>query len=303
MTEVECMAHYPDDRYFDESFAQALLNQWIAARKAFAAGGMTVEAYRERIIDGIISAADWRGQFRYDWEQAGGDVNDFDFEEAYAKYVAENRGDAMRLVSSSLHTEFRWVPESADTDLDTLMETHGLRTQRYHSNYLEDLLPGEWLARFLRLVNVSSAEMIETATANHGAEGAVFVARMLDARLNVDRDSSRPAIMNAAQVIAALENAYTHAIPVVHAEINLRALLELDPSKPFTLSTDKSGHVHIGLHCFVNGAGYMDAYPGVITIPAGETGFSGEDRWSYGIDKTYCLYKPAVKATPRNVDA
>lgn len=299
-TEVQCFAHYGDrDTGFDEGWLTKVLNLWIETKKAFLTEKFSVAEFRKRLEDGIINAACWENQFRDAYEEAGGDPNSMACTKAYRRYVRENRGEAFRLVPYGAHTEFRWIPEWTWGGLDEVIDTHGLRTDCYNSNYLENLLPGEWLTRFLRLVNVSSMALGAAARATRGAEGKLFAERMDAAGLFVPLDLERPAIMDAEQVIAALENAYTHAVLCVHAEIEVRALLELDPSKSFVLSTDKKQQVSVGFHCFVNGAGYMDTYHGEVTVPAAETGFTGADRWAYGIDKTYCLYKPAFYTTPR----
>lgn len=299
--EVQCYAHYGDrDAGFDDAWLTKVLNLWIATKKAFLDEKFSVAEFRTRLQDGIIQAAGWARQFSEAYEEAGGNPYSAACEKAYQRYLREHREEAFGLVPYGAHTEFRWIPEWTWGGLDEVIETHGLRSNRYRSNYLEDLLPGDWLARFLRLVNVSSMALGAAARATRGEEGVAFAERMDAAGFVVSSFATQPAIMTPEQVIAALENAYTNAVLVVHAEIEVRALLGLDPSKPIVLTTDKTQKVHVGFHCFVNGGGYMDTYAGEITIPAEETGFTGADRWAYGIDKTYGLYKPAFHTTPRN---
>jgi hypothetical protein len=116
----------------------------------------------------------------------------------------------------------------------------------------------------------------------------------------VERNPNRKPLMNADEVITAIENGYRGALPTVHFEINIRALYELSPLKPIHI-TSKKGMVHIGFHEFLNGAGYMDQYAGEIVIPAGVTDFAGRNRWSYGINEVYGIYRPAFFAEPKSV--
>lgn len=300
---VECYAHCVDDYNFSAPWAVKVLNVWIQAKKSFVADVVppSAAAFKKAIVDGIIEAADWQEQFSDAWENAGLDLFDAEFYPAYAAYVEEHRQYALDLVPDTLHTEFRWIPEWTWGGLDEVMDTHGLKTAKWQSNYIEDIVPGEWLARFLKLVNVSSHDLVVAAIGERATEGPVFANRVAEAGFVVEHDCDKPSLLTPLQVVVALENAYPNAVLVVHAEIELLALLALNPVKPMVLSTDKGGEVHIGFHDFVNGAGYMDTYKGSIVIPANETGFTGSDRWSYGIDKVYCLYKPALYTEPKNV--
>lgn len=300
--EVNCLAHSLDQSFFDRTFATRMLNLWIQAKVAFVKDRLTVAQFRDRLLDSIIAETRWEEQFRDAYEEAGGKPCSQACTKAYRAYVRAHREEAIRLVPYGLHTEFRWIPGWTFGGLDEVMETHGLRSEKYKSNYWEDIIPGEWLARFLRLVNVSSIALEAALTALRPAEVAAYRARTEQAKFFVASDATRPALITPKQVITIIENAYTHAVPVVHAEIEVRTLLELDPSQPLVL-TSKRGEVSLGFHCFVNGAGYMDTYPGEIVIPAGETGFTAEDRWSYGIDDTYGLYRPAFHTTPKSLSA
>jgi hypothetical protein len=295
---IECYAHLPDQSNFDDSWARQILNIWITAKKAYVAGTLKAEEFRDHLIDAIIEAADWRGQYEQACIEADEEIDD----DAYDAYEAENRNEAFRLVPFGLYTEFRWIPESGDAGLDELIDTHGLKSTKWRSCYLEDIIPGDWLARFLRLVNVSSDALVQAGMTERPSEGPVFAQRVQESGFVVTHDPNLPALMTALEVIEALENAYYQAMPVVHAEIEVRALLELDPAKPMVLTTKKRGEVHVGFHCFVNGAGYMDTYPGSITVPANETGFTGVDRWSYGIDNVYGLVKSFLYVTPTTVN-
>lgn len=296
MKKVDCLAHCPDADYFNDDWAATVLDIWIEARRAFVAEKLSGEVFRDIVLNGIIEAADWREQYAQAYQEAGLDPEDDRFESDYQAYVDANRQDALRLVPFGLYAELRWIPEWTFGGLDEVMETHGVRTSQYRSTYLEVLQPGEWLNRFLRLVNVSTESLANEAAKLSGADGE-FADRLRASGFVVEQREG-PSLMTPAQVIAALENSYSHAVPVVHAEIEVRALLTLDPSKPMSWTTRSKGEVHVGFHCFVNGAGYMDTYPGEVTIPPEETGFSSRNRWAYGIDKTYGLYRPAFYTTP-----
>jgi len=180
------------------------------------------------------------------------------------------------------------------------MEEFGQRSQRYNSNYIEEVQPGRWLIELLKLGNCSS-ESLRAYCMAHGAEGRIFVEHTADLRWKVEADPQRPTVLSPEEVVSIIENGYTWAVPMAHAQINVRALFEHDCTKPMFWSTAQ-GKVHIGLHDGVlNGAGYMDAYDGYLVVPANATGFAGEARWHWSINKVYGIVKSYFKVTPIEV--
>ncbi len=298
--EVQCYAHLMDSNAaYSDDWLRSVLQCWIGLRTQLLDKRFPAEEFRARLKAALVVLADWESQFREAYANAGGQPGSKACTKAYLAYVAEHDDDILRMVPYGAHAEFRWIPGWNGRSLDDAIETHGMRSDRYRSTYLEDLQPDAWLTRFLQLVNVGTDALQAAARATRGAEGEKFAQRIDAAQLFYGRDPSRPSLMSPEQVIAVLENGYINAVPVVHAEIEVRALLELDPTQPFVLSTAKKGEVHVGFHCFVNGAGYLDTYPGQVVVGPAERGFSSDERWSYGINKVYGLYRPAFYTTPK----
>lgn len=291
--DIPCYAVYHDDFHYSREWGKRMVDLWIATKKAQAQEKLTTEAFRRRLQEGIFNAI----YLRADFEQACKDVGIRPTDKLFAQYREINLPAAFDLLPSGLHAEFCWVPEWDGANLDDLIETHGLRSDRWKSSYIEDIQPCNGLAVFLRLVNQSSAELLLAAAAMD-TDGRRFVEKCQKAGFVVEKDPNRPSILTGEEVIATIENAYTNAVPAFHCEVNVRALFEHDPTTPMRM-TARDGKVHVGFHEFINGAGYLDCYPGEVVIPPGATGFAGENRWPYGIDKVYGIVKSAFYTVPR----
>jgi len=287
--EIPCYAIYQDD-YSDE-WGNKLIKLWIEKKRT--CNSMTHEQFLGELQNAIIGVSDWPEAFRQACAEVGADQdNDF----LYLEYVELHRGEVFNLIPSNLHAEFCWVPEWDGLDLDSLMDELGLRADPYNSSAIEDVVPGKWLETFLHLVNQSSEAVIAAAVAIR--DGQPFADKCAESGFKVDLDPSRPSLMTPEEVVATIENAYHWAVPMFHCQINVKALFQHDHTKPMRLSSE-AGKVHLGLHDGVlNGAGYMDTYPGEVVIPAEATGFAGESRWQWSVNKVYGIYKPVFKATP-----
>jgi len=295
VSEIPCYAIYSEDYHLSRDWGNKLIDLWIQTRQALVQGAITAAQFRDTLIDGIIEAADWRHDFNQAAAEVGADPDDDDL---FEQYVDLHRTNAFDLIPSSLHSEFCWIPGWDNSGLDELLYDFGLKSDRWKSNYIEDVQPGRWLTEFLNLVNQSSEAVIQAAEADYGENGQKFAEKCRAANFSVQRDTSRPAILTGNEVISVIENSYYHAIPMYHCFINVKDLFEFDPTSPMKMSSTKSGDVHVGLHEFVNGGGYMDTYKGEIVIPPDAVGFAGEDRWSYGIDKVYGLVKSYFYTSP-----
>jgi len=294
--DLPCYAIYGGDK-FSKEWANKLVDVWIETKKSFVAKPVPVEQFYLQLKRAVLEAADFYGSFEEACREAGIKPG----KGLYREYEAFHLNDALNLIPSNLHAEFCWVPEWTDQGLDELLEDFGLRSDRWKSSCIEDVQPGKWLEVFLRLVNCSSTDLVGEAIRERGDEGRKLAEKCAKANFKVCKDPERPSLMTASEVIAAIENAYGLAVPMFHCEINLRTLFEMDPSKAMRLSSAK-GKVHLGFHEFVNGAGYMDTYRGEVVIPANASGFAGENRWSYGIDKVYGIVKSCFYSTPAAVE-
>ena len=294
----------PEEYHFSAAWADKLIAGWIALKRQQVEGEWDNARFREALIALVIELSDdWTPEFLEAAHEAG---ISFDCVSAEAQaqmqqaYIQANRERAFDLIPSNLHGELCWVPGWDGFSLDTLMEEIGLRSTRFRSNYLEDVRPGRWLVELLKLGNCSS-EALRAHCMGIGDAGRSFSELIADRRWKVEADPLRPAVLSPENVVTIIENAIEWAAPMAHAEINVRALFEHDCTTPMFWSTAK-GKVHIGLHDGVlSGAGYMDAYDGYVLIPANETGFAGEARWHWGINKVYGVVKSYFKVTPIEV--
>jgi len=297
VADIPCFAVYSDDFHYSADWLNTMVALWIQTRLALFSGDFPVSEYRDRLIDGVIEAAGgWWDEFRQAAKEVGADPDD---EDLFDAYVALHRGSAFDLIPSNAHAELGWVPAWNGGDLDSLIETHGLRSARWRNTGLEDAEPGNWLAQFLKLVNVGSESLIAAGIEQYGEEGRVFAAKCKKASFKVVADPTKPSIMTPADVITTFENSYPLAVPLMHCEVAVRALFDLDPSRDIHFSASRDGEVHVGLHDFVvNGAGHMDTYKGVVTVPAGSKGFVGAKRMHWTVNKVYGLVRSYFYTTP-----
>jgi len=296
--DIPCYASCPDDYNFSDDWGNKLVNLWIATRKHLVAGDIRPDQFRDELIGGIINLSNWRSSFNQAASEVGADPDD---DVLFEQWVALNKNDAFNLIPSNLHAELCWIPEWDGANLDDLLGSHGIQSDRFNSNYIEDVQPGNWLTVFLKLVNQSSEAIIAAAIAERGAEGKKFADKCQAIEYDIKMDDSRPSLMTPMEVISAIENAYYMAVPMFHCFVNVKALLGSDPTKAMLMSSDRKGRVHLGFHEFINGAGYMDTYNGEVIIPANAIGFAGEERWKWGVNKVYGLVKSCFYTTPTEI--
>ena len=294
--DLACYALYSNDYHHSKEWGNSLIGIWCAAKRDFQKSGGTVHEFRDTLREAIFEIADIRSDFEEACREAGADPEDDDL---FHEYHDMHVGSAFDLIPANLYAEFVWIPGWVNEDLDDLMYLRGLKSDHWKSNYIEDVLPGEWLETFLKMVNVNSVDLIgESIQTNKGA-GRKLAEKFAAVNFKFSKDPNKASLMTPREVIAAIENAYFLALPMFHCFINVRALFEHDPTQPMRMTTEKRGEVHLGFHEPVNGAGYMDTYKGEIIIPADAVGFAGENRWSYGIDKTYGLVTSVFRTTPQ----
>lgn len=296
----------PEQYHYSDAWADKLISGWIALKRVQVECKWDNTRFREALIDLVIElSGGWEVAFLEAARQDGMSLDCVSYEvqdTMHQAYIQANRDHAFDLIPSNLHGELCWVPGWNGVSLDELMEEFGQRSQRYNSNYIEEVQPGRWLVGLLKLGNCSS-EALRAYCKQRGSEGVAFVQHTADLRWRVEADPLRPAVLAPEDVVAIIENGCQWAVPMAHAQINVRALFEHDCTKPMFWSTAQ-GKIHIGLHDGVlNGAGYMDAYDGYLIIPQNETGFAGEARWHWSINKVYGIVKSYFKVTPIEVTA
>ena len=298
--DIPCHEMYVDDYNYSSEWGNKLINIWIEARRNFRQSPTSVEAFRTGLRLAILEEIDLQDAFLEGCKSLGfeGDLDS----ELFQQYEACQELDVMQLVPSGLHAEMCWIPGWDERDLDDLMGEFGLRSDRWYSSCIEDVQPGKWLETFLKMVNCSSVDLIAAAKAN-SAKGRFFAEKCAKSKFKVAKDQNRYQLLTPNEVIAAIENAYSLALPMFHWEINVRALFEMDPTRPMMLTTDKSEKVHVGFHDpILNGAGYLDTYKGQVVVPPDASGFLGASRMRWSVNETYGLYRPAVFATPTQIN-
>lgn len=287
---------YCHDSNYSDEWGNQLVELWCRTKGEQVSEQFSAKVFRDALCEGIVELCDWESDFRQAAIEVGANPNN---ENLCQDYIDLHRPNAFDLIPSNLYAEFIWFPGWNGASLDTLLDTHGLRSTKWHSNYIEDIQPGEWLERYLKFVNVSSVNFIGTAIDERGEEGRRLAERCAAINFKVVKDQTKPSLMTPLQAIVSIENAYSYAVPCFHCFINVKSLFEHDPYSPMRLSS--KGKVHIGLHDFINGAGYMDTYPGEVIIGADECGFVGDSRLRYGVDKVYGLVRSAFKAEPESI--
>lgn len=205
-------------------------------------------------------------------------------------------------VPSHAHAEIWWVPGWDGHSLDDTDHVH-LRGKRYNSTYIEDLDASDGLRNFLQWLNISSEELVAEAIRIRPGEGEKLRDTLAEKNFSVDRDQSRPNVVSPEDALIIIENAgYPYCLPTVHAYVELRSLLELDPRLPIALPL-RCGKMSIGLHDTINGAGYMDTFAGTAVIPPMSLGIGWANRGRYGINETYGLALHSFYCTPENIGA
>jgi hypothetical protein len=298
---------YAEDYHHSDEWGKRLIAGWINLKRTQVVCGWSAERFREALIDLVIELdGGWDDAFAQAAQEEGIDFDCMSHEmrsQMFDAYRAANQARAFDLIPGNLHAEFCWVPGWDGVSLDSLMEEFGQRSERYNSNYLDDVRPGRWLSELLSLGNCSS-EALRAHCMSLGEPGRRFVEATADLRWKVQADASRPAILSPEDVVNIIENGHTWAVPMFHCEINVRALFEFDCTQAMVLTSDKRGEVHLGLHDGVlNGTGYMDTYPGAVVIPAEATGFAGAARWRWSINETYGIVRSVFRSTPERLDS
>lgn len=297
---IPCSAtEFCSDYHYSTEWGNRLVDIWIAARKSSVAeGGLTAEVFRKELQLQILKAMEIEDAFVDGCREIGinADMDSKLFYD-YEQYQIEN---AFNLIPSNLHAELCWVPEWDGVSIDTMLEVVGMKSEKWRSSFIEDVIPDKWLEIFLNLVNCSSVDLVAKAIELNSETGHAFAEKVAKANFKVVKDQNRIQILTPEQVLSAIENAYGFSVPMCHWEVNLKALFAFDPNKPMRMQTVK-GEVHVGFHQVISGAGYMDTYAGDVIVPADATGFGGANRWSYGINKTYGIVKSHFYTTPKAV--
>lgn len=208
--------------------------------------------------------------------------------------------EAMALgVPHGVYTEFCWVPGWNGESLDELLDEFTVPTSLIHRG-IEDLVSNNGLANFLTWANVSTLQLVDAALVRNEGQGEKLRERLHG--FEVRKDYCRPQMLTPEEVIDIIENSTSNSVPVIHCEIEVGALLKLDPRQAFALPM-RGGRMHVGLHDFFSGAGYMDSYLGTPVVPGMALGFAWPGRWSHGIDAVYGIVKHPFHCRPQAVEA
>lgn len=307
----------PDNDEFSDDWANWLMQTWAVTKREQITHKWSAAVFTDRLAEAIVSNREailydeyelqtrqsggvW-SPYRYGKRIAKGTGAELSFPSAlavavYDRYRQRAKECAFRLIPANLHAEMAWVPGWDGQNFDYLLIENSLRYQGCYGD-LSSLVPDDGLKQLLKWVNISSRELREVLKRDRPEAGIAFDEKCARSRFSVRAHKGRPPLVRVEQLVTILENGYRLAVPVAHAEINLRALYRLDPTKPFRMST-RQGHIHIGLHDFLNGAGYLDAYPGELVVPAEECGFVWAGRYECSIDSVYMLNRSALQVTP-----
>lgn len=112
---------------------------------------------------------------------------------------------------------------------------------------------------------------------------------------SVYTDDSKPSIWGdtdgrVEKLIEVIDNSYSCVVPTVFAKVRLRSLLLRDITQPFSLSV-----AQVGLHDFVNGAGYFETAKNTVIQP-NDFSYTIGKPYRYGVDEVYGFSGHAVCA-------
>lgn len=203
----------------------------------------------------------------------------------------------IRSALSHTWAEFVYVPGWDGHSVDDMIYNLGIRTRHWgFSPTMDELVPSTGLANVLRWLNIGTDDLFAACLRERPGEAAKLAESLAGWR--VERRCDEPTLLRPSDLIGVMENSRTDCVAMYHCEINLAQLLDAPLGAPLRLAT-RQGKIHIGLHDPINGAGYMDTWPGEVVIPADATGFGWVGRWPHGIDKTYGLVRSALRAEVR----
>jgi hypothetical protein len=206
-------------------------------------------------------------------------------------------------IPQNLFTELSWVPGWDGKCLDQALEDLALSFKNFPANDpICEVLPNTAWTNVLSWLNIGTDEIrryLSQAVSIHHA--ARFTEQMGEFRHQPD--PMRPQILTPERLVDMLDNAsYRHLLPVVYAEVNVAALYELDPREPISLALNNGKGFAAGFHDPINGAGYVDVWPGTVELPPLSTGIASSERFHYGIARTYDLMKRYFQSTPRSLE-
>ena len=255
---------------------------------------------RERQFDGV-AAGDFIRKTCIDvFGIAGESVADATVDNLPSQVQEIQYAEAMaRGIPHGVHTEFCWVPSWDGDSLDELLDDFTIPTSGIHRG-IEDVIPSKGLANLLKWANLSTYHLIDAAKGRNERQGEKLSERLKG--FEVNKDYSRPQMLSAEELIDIIENSTCNSVPVVHCEVDVDALLKLDPRQAFALPL-RGGRMHVGLHDFMDGAGHMDCYFGTPVVPSMALGFAWPGRWRYGINTVYGIVKHPFNCRPQAVGA
>jgi hypothetical protein len=265
------------------------------------AGGMCTERDLELCrVFGVDAASFIRATCAEIFGSAGDDIAQATLESLTDQIQQIQYDEAMAAgIPPGVHTEFCWVPNWDGESLDALLDDCRVPSSGPFRG-IEDLVPSNGLAKFLTWANVSTLDLIDSALIRDETQGSKLREKLRG--FEIAHDYTRPAMLKAEEVIDLIESSTELSVPVVHCEVDVAALLKLDPRQAYALPM-RGGCMHIGLHDFFNGAGYVDVFPGTPVVPSMALGYGWPGRWRYGIDRVYGIVKHPFHCRPQAVEA
>lgn len=199
-------------------------------------------------------------------------------------------------VPGHTYTGLAYVPGWDGVSLDTALDTLSLTIQSRQVMPSCAVRCDEAFLNLLRWAGVTTQQFLEAARETHGAQ-ADGLAAELGAVMSIDAQT--PCRVSAKDLVSIIDNGMcSNPLPFVYADVQLRALLDLDPRFPFSLSLANGKGFAAGLVDFVNGAGYLDTWPGQFEVPALATGFISDARYRYCVAKTFDIVRSYHRCVP-----
>lgn len=155
----------------------------------------------------------------------------------------------------------------------------------------ESIIPNEALARFLKLVNVSSDEYLDLVKAETGVDlrsepGSLW------GDFHVDKDEAKESLISGDAIIDGIYGSPFGFSPLVAFRANPRFLIERDWSQPLQVTGGM-----IGFHNFINGSGNPQRFEGTLSIKASPSEFIVGEGRRFGLDECYGFGRKAFQST------
>lgn len=179
-------------------------------------------------------------------------------------------------IVKDIWTEFMYLPGSEDNR--SVIEDQSL-TFKGNSVFTDNLVMDDGVVSFFSMINVNPSDFADYLESKGKNSDVVDDYRSLKV---VEYSEDRKSLFSMEQIETIIDNSYTCAYPTAFAIVSLGELLDRDITKGFYINKPL-----VGLHDFVNGAGYIDKADTNFEIGSDDFNFTGGKAYRYAVDEVY----------------